>query len=212
MRDLLSRWCHTCVDAGATSAQPDLEAAGADLLCRWSQPHRRYHDLRHLAEVLHRVDELCDVARDATAVRLAAWFHDAFYDCRPGDDEEASAALAERTLHALGIAEPRATEVGRLVRSTAGHDPQEGDVDAQVLCDADLAILAADPQRYAEYATDVRAEYATVPDELFRTGRAAVLRALTQTPSVFSTTLGRERWEGAARANIAAELHRLSDA
>lgn len=207
----MTRWCHTCVDAGATGVEPDLEVAGADLLRRWSQPHRRYHDLRHLADVLHRVDQLGDVARDVTAVRLAAWFHDAVYDCRPGDDEEASAALAERTLRALGVAEPRAVEVGRLVRSTAGHEPAEGDVDAQVLCDADLAILAAEPHRYAGYVADVRAEYAAVPDELFRTGRAALLRALTEAPTVFRTALGRERWEGAARANIAAELDRLSD-
>lgn len=209
--DLLSRWCSTCADAGATAAQSDVETAGADLLRRWSEPHRHYHDVRHLTDVLRRVDELGDVARDVPAVRLAAWFHDAVYDCRPGDDEEASAALAERTLPALGVPQRRVVEVARLVRSTAGHDPEAGDVDTQVLCDADLAILASDSQRYAEYVGGIRAEYAAVPDELFRAGRAAVLRALVEAPSVFRTAQGRKRWEDAARANIAAELHRLSN-
>ena len=46
---------------------------------------------------------------------------------------------------------------------------------AAVLLDADLAILGADPAAYRAYATGVRVEYAHVPDDAWRTGRAAVL-------------------------------------
>ena len=70
---------------------------------------------------------------------------------------------------------PAADEVARLVRLTERHLPADDDANGCVLSDADLAILAATPERYAEYAADVRREYAHVPDDLFRAGRAAVL-------------------------------------
>jgi predicted metal-dependent HD superfamily phosphohydrolase len=78
-----------------------------------------------------------------------------------------------------------------------------------VLCDADLGILAADPDRYAAYTVGVRREYAHVPDADFATGRATVLRALLAKPTLFHTGLARDLWEARARANVEAELARL---
>jgi predicted metal-dependent HD superfamily phosphohydrolase len=75
-----------------------------------------------------------------------------------------------------------------------------------VLCDADLAILAADEERYASYVAGVRHEYAAVPDEAFRRGRAQVLRSLLEAPSLFATSYGRQHWEDTARANLTKEL------
>jgi predicted metal-dependent HD superfamily phosphohydrolase len=203
---LLGAWSRTCAAAGAHAPQPDVEAAGIDLLHRWAQPHRRYHDLRHLREVLDAVDALASGAADADAVRLAAWFHDAVYDGAPGEDERRSAALAGTTLAALAAPPALAREVARLVDLTAAHDPAAGDVDGAVLCDADLAILGSPPQRYDEYAADVRAEYAAVPDDRFSAARSAVLGRLLARPRLYRTMTARALWEQAARANLAREL------
>ena len=180
----------------------------------YAAPHRGYHDLRHLAEVLDRVEEL--LARPETAgvepdaVVLAAWFHDAVYDGRP-DDEERSAVLAESALAAAGVPASLVAEVARLVRLTHDHRPEPDDLPGHVLCDADLAILAAGHARYDEYVRDVRREYAHLDDETFRTGRAAVLRALLAKPTVFHTSYARDTWEDAARANLYRELAVLED-
>ena len=203
-------WTSTLTAAGATLPAAELAAAGADLLRRWGQPHRRYHDLEHLVEVLSAVDVLAGHAVDLPAVRLAAWFHDAVYDGRPGQDEEASAVLAERVLSRLGVPVGRTTAVGRLVRMTAAHSPDPGDPDAAVLCDADLAVLAAAPARYRRYRLAVRAEYGHLTDQQFRTGREVVLRRIAGRRLIFSTATGVERWERAARANLAAELTLLA--
>jgi predicted metal-dependent HD superfamily phosphohydrolase len=176
---------------------------------RYREPHRRYHDLRHLQEVLQTVDELADAADDVEAVRWAAWFHDAVYDVHRDDNEERSAQLAERDLAALGLDRAMVSEVSRLVRLTATHQPEDDDANGAVLCDADLRILAADPWRHAEYVADVRAEYAHVPDPEFRAGRAAVLRSLLSSGRLFRTERAYTRWEERARANLAAELRRL---
>ncbi|MBR7835123.1 metal-dependent phosphohydrolase [Actinospica durhamensis] len=203
-------------------------AAGADLLARYAEPHRRYHDVRHLEDVLAIVDELAGEAADPDAVRLAAWFHDAVYavghdaaasdaevsDAAASDagisNEEASARLAERVLGALGVAEARIRETARLVRLTQTHDPDPADRNAAVLCDADLAILGAAPERYREYAQAVRAEYAAVPDDAFRRGRAEILRSLLAARTLFHTAAARTRYEARARANLAAEIAALT--
>ncbi len=164
---------------------------------------RGYHDLRHLAEVLGRIEELGE--GDSVELVLAAWFHDAVYDGAP-DDEERSARLAETELAGAGV---DVAEVARLVRLTVAHDPAPGDHAGQVLCDADLAILAAAPERYAEYASGVRRDYAAVPEDVFRAGRLAVLEELLARDALFRTDHARREWEPRARTNLAAEIATL---
>jgi predicted metal-dependent HD superfamily phosphohydrolase len=199
-------------------AGPDADALGAELIARWSEAHRRYHDVDHLVRVLDGVDELAGEAADPDAARFAAWFHDAVYgvglDAAAADgitNEEASARLAEERLPGIGVAAGRVAEVARLVRLTAGHETAPGDRDGEVLCDADLAVLGGSAEEYARYATAIRAEYAEVPDELFRPGRAAVLRGLLELPRLFRTETARARYEARARANLAAEIAALEE-
>lgn len=186
---------------------PRLEA---DLLARWSEPHRRYHDVDHLHAVLARVDLLAAEAEDPDVVRLAAWFHDAVYDPRSTDNESRSAALARDLLPGIGLAPQRVLEVARLVELTATHDPEAGDSDGAVLSDADLAVLASPPAAYARYAAGVRAEYHHLDDPAFAAGRSAVLRALLDRPALFRTAHGRTAWEVPARANVESELRRYA--
>ncbi|WP_157253097.1 HD domain-containing protein [Nonomuraea typhae] len=190
-------------------SSPAAHALRAELVARWSEPHRHYHTLDHLHAVLAAVDDLADLAEDAAAVRLAAWFHDAVYDGRPGWDEERSAQLAQRRLPGAGVAAARVGEVARLVRLTAAHDTlRDDDANGAVLCDADLAVLGR--PGYAAYAAAVRREYAHVPDDLFAQGRAAVLRRLLAVPRLYRTERARELWEERARRNMTAELGSLA--
>jgi predicted metal-dependent HD superfamily phosphohydrolase len=165
---------------------------------------RGYHDLRHLTEVLSRLDEL-GAGGDAELV-LAAWFHDSVYE-DSGDNEARSAELAETELADTGV---DVSEVARLVRLTEHHDPEPGDRRGEALSDADLAILAADPDRYAEYAAGVRREYAAFSDADFRAGRLAVLEDLAAREAIFRTAYAREHWEPQARENLAREIAELS--
>ena len=176
------------------------------LLAAYGDDARGYHDLRHLAEVLDRLEELSSngVEFGALPVRLAAWFHDAVYDAQPGA-ELRSAGWAGALL--AGVVDQAVVgEVTRLVLLTADHRVAHGDGNGGALCDADLAILAAPPARYSTYADDVRREYGHLSDEEFRRGRAAVLHDLRSRSPLFATTYGRARWEPAARDNMAREL------
>ena len=92
------------------------------------------------------------------------------------------------------------------MRMTETHEPVEDDVAGCALSDADLAILAAPPARYAAYVRSVREEYSHLDDASFALGRAQVLEHLADKPTLFHTAPARSAWEADARANLDAEL------
>ncbi|MFC7535470.1 metal-dependent phosphohydrolase [Actinoplanes sp. GCM10030250] len=212
MTSLPERFRSAARGAGATAADADLDAAAQYLLGRWTEPQRHYHDVTHLAAVLDVVDAYAGLAPHPDRVRLAAWMHDAVYDPRAlGDtNERDSAEFAEGLLQSLGTPADVAAEVARLVSLTAGHATEEDDPDGELLCDADLAILATEPERYERYTGAIRREYAHVPDDAFRAGRTQVLTALLELPSIYRLDPIREAWEETARANLRAELETLA--
>jgi predicted metal-dependent HD superfamily phosphohydrolase len=192
--------------AALAGDSPTSRTEWAAVVGAWTEPHRRYHDLAHLAAVLGIVDQLAGSA-DPVAVRLAAWYHDVAYDPRRSDNEEVSAARARIGLLGL-VDDATVDEVQRLVLLTAGHDPAPDDANGAVLCDADLAVLASPPPAYAGYASAVREEYGHLTDAEFTAGRIAVLEALLALPALFRTPTA-QPWTAAARANLAAELSLL---
>lgn len=186
------------------------------LLEAYADPGRAYHNVLHLHEVFGRIDAITTTADGGVpahtfprdAVLLGAWFHDAVYDAH-GDNEERSAVLAGHELGRARVDAGLLDEVLRLVRLTATHRVRPDDLAGQVLCDADLGVLAADETRYAEYTAGVRREYQHVPDDDFRVGRAIVLRNLVDAPTLFHTTFAIQHWEVRARENVERELRRL---
>ncbi len=213
---LLPSFVRSVQGAGATASPDEIRAVGEDLIDRWCGPGRHFHTLKHLTDVLARVDELAEETHEPELVRLAAWYHGAVFDAaerasyanRGGEDEVASAALARVQLGALGVPDRAVSRVSALVIALTRHAPVAGDFDCAVLCDADLAMLAAEPQRYKAYLHEVREEYAHLPLEDYVRARVRILHKLLARVALFVSPLG-SAWEEPARQNIGAELHRL---
>lgn len=166
----------------------------ARLEAAWSEPHRRYHDRRHLAECLLRLNEL----QGNDTIALALWFHDAVYVPGAKDNEARSVELLINEATRLGI---DATRAAALVRATAHHDaPARGD--AALMLDIDLSILAADPMRFLEYDHEIEEEHADVPHTVFIVKRGRFLASQLARPRMFNTDAAHERFERRARAQI----------
>lgn len=200
--DLASRFAAAVTNAGGTPPP----ALAAELLDRWAEPHRSYHNLDHLAVTLDVADAWPAYADDIDLVRLALFYHDAIYDPRAADNEARSAELAASDLARCSVPAPAIAEVHRLVRLTAGHAVDPSDRNGSLMADADLAVLAWDWPSYRAYATAIRAEYAHVPDDLFRAGRRHVLEGLLALPTLYRIAPLRTQWEAKARANLKREL------
>jgi predicted metal-dependent HD superfamily phosphohydrolase len=181
------------------------------LVAAYSEPHRHYHNLEHISEMLKVVGRLADLAQNLPAIQLAVWFHDAVYDPRAKDNEERSAALAVELLEPLGVPVPVLERITCMIDATRHASPVPADDDTAILLDADLAILGADAGRYARYAAAIRQEYAWVEEDAYCAGRTAVLRSFRDRSRIYTTQRMFEVGEEAARHNIATELQQLRE-
>jgi predicted metal-dependent HD superfamily phosphohydrolase len=201
-RAVVTRWLR---ESWAQSLPHDLDL-GERLLTRWTAPERSYHGLQHLTECLRALRQLNS---SSPAEALAIWFHDAVHHNHPGTDERASAALAREELSAAGFAESVIVEVERLVLVTIDHAPGTSDASGARVSDADLAILAAEPLRYQESVTQLRAEYPGLSDPQWHQLRRTRVHALLATTPLFHSEIGRSLWTAKASANLLSELHTL---
>jgi len=205
VNDLLRRKWHDLLRAWAVD--PSLaERTFEDVREHHAGPVRFYHTLSHVQNVLETVESLGSNARNLNAVKLAAWLHDVIYDSRASDNEERSAEYAERLCENLSIPERRLA--ASLILKTKTHDAG-GDADAEVLLDADLAILGASEAVYRIYRENIRKEYAWVPEAAYRDGRRQILERFLARPRIFYLLC---RLEAPARQNLAAEIAQLADA
>ena len=147
------------------------------LLACHAQPHRHYHTQQHLEECLLHFQRLQAAPDRPAVVEMALWFHDAIHEPAAPDSETRSAAWAEQALLTAAVEPDTAGRVRNLVLATR-HTALPASLDEKVLVDIDLAILGAQPARFAEYELQIRDEYAlragpAVPPEA-RAGSAVV--------------------------------------
>jgi predicted metal-dependent HD superfamily phosphohydrolase len=201
---LAQSWHQLLAPFGA--AREDIDRAFDDLAAAYSAAGRHYHTLQHLRHVLDTVAELRTEVADPLAVELAAWFHDVVYDPKASDNEERSAAQAAIVLTALRVPAATIDTVQRLILATKTHQAAPDDRDCQVLLDADLAILGADPATYSRYAEAIRREYAWVPEDQFWTRRRRVLEQFLKRPRIYWTVRMFQTLEQRARDNLRHEI------
>ena len=180
----------------------------AAISARYEEPHRAYHTLSHVGQVLQEVERLAPNASNLQVVKLAAWFHDIIYDPRASDNEARSAAYATERLEALQQPQALITEVQRLIMLTRSHDVGADDAPGHVLCDADLAILGTSETSYRRYSEAIRREYAWVDEAAYRAGRTGVLQQFLQRPRIYHTATMHQEREQSARHNLQAEIKR----
>ena len=196
---------------GSTRAFSNWQQLGDELVARWNEEHRAYHDERHLEDVLLALDHLATRGeRVSPATLLAAWFHDAVYVGASGSDERDSAQLAAMSLQGLGLAPGLVQQVGELIVATTPALPHAlTPAPLAHLLDADLSIFASPATRYEEYSLAVRSEYSHVAEPDFREGRARILTTYLDQPSIYRTDTARVLWEDRARSNLVREVEEL---
>ena len=84
---LLPAFTRSVKAIGATQPPEAIGSAGELLIERWSTPDRRFHNLRHLIDMLARVDELAEESHNPDIMRVACWYHGCVFS---SDVEEVS--------------------------------------------------------------------------------------------------------------------------
>jgi len=171
-----------------------------ELLGRYGESHRAYHNATHIGDMLRWFDWTWDeVGWGSPAdVYAAVLFHDAIYDPQRKDNEARSSDLAK---------DHGASDYARLlIMLTSKHgqlDPADVDRDAANFLDCDTAILGAEPPQFDAYDAAIRREYAGIPDAAYGPARKAFLSNMLARPRIFLGDLFHTKLDAAARENLA---------
>ena len=188
------------------------EAAGEAVLQRlmtlYQDKRRHYHTLEHVAALLQLCEKHLSLLGSRDVVRFSIWFHDAVFSPLSRHNEERSAQLAVQLLKPSSLPRPWLATIDRYIRATK-HHPRSQDPDLQFLIDADLSILGADPETYQRYTQQVRQEYSIYPNFIYNRGRRAFVQQMLAKVRIFQTDALAERYEAAAKKNLAHELQTL---
>jgi predicted metal-dependent HD superfamily phosphohydrolase len=199
------RWAKLWREIGA---KDDGLTVYQELVLLYSEPHRHYHNLEHIADCLNEFDSARHLAGQPLAVELAIWYHDAIYNTRAPDNEEKSAEMAKSRISEAGGRDDLSDAVAALVMATKSHDPSLHP-DAPLMVDIDLSILGKPEQRFWEYESQVRREYDWVPEGIFCTKRTEILERFLARERIYSTKHFFDRYEQQARANLQASVQKL---
>jgi predicted metal-dependent HD superfamily phosphohydrolase len=221
MHELTIRWQQFWVDRSNTPIdrvrQQEIDRILQLLIAAYTQPDRHYHNLNHIHHLLTIIERFdrknspyLERLQDPSSVILAAWFHDFVYDPQVADNEVQSARAATALLANLNISLDL-DRIEQLILATQGHQIDPDDADLCTFLDADLAILGADPVRYAAYQRSIRREYDWVDDATYRIGRSRVLASFLQRDRLYYTDLLFGELEARARLNLQQEIAFLED-
>ena len=200
---LQQRW-HTTV----APLLPEPDATWQKLATLYSEPHRHYHTLDHVAACLKWLDHYRHLADDPLTVELALWAHDVVYDPRASDNEARSADWFAEHFASSTLTKDQKNRVHTLILATI-HPHPPTDMDLALLQDIDLGILGSDAELYDCYEVWIRQEYAFVSEEAFGEGRRAVLQGFLDSQVIYHTLALREKLELPARNNLSRTLVKL---
>ena len=172
-----------------------------------SEEGRAYHNAQHISMSLSHLNAHRELAERPFEIEMAIWFHDAVYDTRASDNEEQSAAWAERFLVAQEADSEVVKRIEAMILATKLHGAATDD--EKLLIDIDLAILGSEAETFEEYDQAIRFEYSWVPEEQYRAGRASVLRSFLEREVIYQTNEFRGLYEGLARENLGRKIGEL---
>lgn len=179
---------------------------------KYSESHRKYHNLQHLRELFAYVDAYEDLIEEKKLVELAIWYHDIIYSVlRPAKNELKSAQLALKEIPEGILSVEERERLFCWIESTKKHFiPEEyATLSGQLFMDFDMAILAAPNEKYVVYAKNIREEYGIYPDLLYKPGRRKALSDFLDSDKLFLTDIFKKKYEEKARENLRSEMHLL---
>lgn len=208
------RFAESLKRQGSKATDRALYRAFAELVQRYSEPHRGHHTNVHIAEMHLLIDLTMRAVEDLDAVFVGIEMHDAVYELPSStnptpENELRSAELSDRMLAELGLPQAFIDRVRRFIEVSQPSVARFSD-DEKVFHDADFWILGSNPERYAIYRAGIEREFKRDQfPELYIRGRAHFLRGLLSQRRLFETSLFHFLFDRAARGNIRAELRSL---
>ena len=203
-------------------AKGDPKVAYAKLTRAYSESHRAYHTIEHVAFCLKEIQELryrwagdagdrivreraIDLCPNPHLVLAAIWYHDAVYDPRSDSNEEDSATFAESSLN---LPQAPAAALRELILDTK-HTSPPNTVNGQFVADTDLASLGTKPKDFDRAGQAIRREYSWVEEKAYKEKRATILAKFLKRSRIYYTPMFFDAYEKQARQNLKRAISEL---
>lgn len=188
-------------DLWQACAGTNTEQVWQKLHQHYTEPHRYYHTLGHLAHCLTQLDVAKDAIAEFDATEMALWFHDIIYHYGGRDNEILSAAffrnVAGSTMPAHFI-----DRVCEFIIATQ-HAGAAKDAAIAFVVDIDLSGFGLPWEDYLADSNALRKEADSVSDAHYYQGKLRFLSELQQWSSLYQSPFFRNRLESSAQSNIA---------
>lgn len=148
------------------------------ILDRWSEPHRHYHDLGHLNDLISQINEDYGDGKinenEREKLTLVALFHDLVYEPTRTDNEEKSAEIFYRFCteqHNIDL-----VEVKQMILDTKNHTPCTPL--SQKFIDYDMNICDREFDDLLIWENNIREEYSMYVNEEYKAKRIKFLESI----------------------------------
>jgi predicted metal-dependent HD superfamily phosphohydrolase len=165
-----------CSKLDGTRLHSASERLKQGLIHRYTEPHRYYHNLEHIEDMLIKYSKIHDQClkrseHDKIAMLLAIIFHDVVYDPARDDNEKKSGQFMLTTFAHLELDIPlEALNLAcKLIEDTKAIN---------LFNALDWSILGSEPKRYQKYQKAIRLEYQFVANDIYIPERIKVMTSL----------------------------------
>jgi predicted metal-dependent HD superfamily phosphohydrolase len=145
-----------------------------ELLKMWNQPHRRYHGLDHLRDLVDQIQGHSNLTvKQREKLLLAALYHDLFYDPQSKTNEYQS---AEALIDDAEDLTPDIYEISYIILDTEHHEPVSPL--SALFSQMDMAIVTRPYEDLLEWEYGIAFEYSFLPIETYIDKRTAFLNEM----------------------------------
>jgi len=185
----------------------------------YDEPHRYYHNWEHIQKCISMYSVVEKKLKRATSVYLALLFHDIVYDPKSNDNELRSANFAYQYILSCSFIMPQikkmlAMDIYKLIMCTRTHEPVKGKLehDSCYMIDIDLVVFGSDKKYFDKWDTNIRKEYSFIPEQIYNTKRAELIKTFIKKDYIFYTNEFRKVYEIKAKKSLKNLLKRLNTA
>ncbi len=171
------------------------------LVNAYSERHRHYHTVEHIAATLKHLDQVINLTEKAEEIELALWFHDAVYQPFSAKNELNSACWVAKFLSQNGMPKIIIARVYQLIMVTQ-HTVTSNNQDESLIADIDLTVLGASEDVYCRFEQAIRKEYKLIPDFVYNKKRKLILDSFLRRERIFQNRYFHKKLEDQARLNL----------
>ncbi len=179
----------------------DVTGVFTEMSAYYESEGRHYHNLAHIEYCLSVFDAARACCHQPDLVEMALWFHDVIY-VMGGTDNELKSAEHFMAASVEQIDDSNRQQIFDLIMAT-DHSGAPTEDDQRFIVEVDLSGFGLPWNRFQSDGRNVRSEMTHLTDDEFYPAQMRFMQSLADRQPLYTYPWFNQRYEAAARSNIA---------